>query len=173
MRARVASGPGDGEAAVLLADALVRSARVAGDASLPLEAERASGDLSHVPADYGARRMLGVVLLAQHRLPRPRRPLKAGRRVPTTPGIRPSRVMRCSSSGVRGSVRGVRRAEPAPARPGRLRACAYARELQGDLARSARACGWRRCTGAHDPEAQARYLTQLGDDWAPREGAAG
>src|SRR5688572_8274978 len=40
MRRRLAGDPGDGEAAVLLADALMRAARVRSDAALPLEAER-------------------------------------------------------------------------------------------------------------------------------------
>jgi tetratricopeptide (TPR) repeat protein len=67
MRTRVAADPGDGAAAVLLADALMRAARVEADASLPLEAERAlRATLSH-GNDYAARRMLAAVYLSQHR----------------------------------------------------------------------------------------------------------
>ena len=67
MRARVAADPGDGEAAVRLADALMRAARVQSDASLPLEAERALKATLQHGADYGAQRMLAVVYLSQHR----------------------------------------------------------------------------------------------------------
>jgi Flp pilus assembly protein TadD len=67
-RARVDADPGDGEAAVVLADALVRAARVRSDGSLALEAEQVlRRALQHNPSDYGVRRMQGVVYLAQHR----------------------------------------------------------------------------------------------------------
>lgn len=67
-RARAEANPGDGEAAVLLADALLRAARVDSDPSLALEAESVlRATLAHRSDDYGARRMLGVVYLAQHR----------------------------------------------------------------------------------------------------------
>jgi tetratricopeptide (TPR) repeat protein len=67
MRERVAADPGDGEAAVMLADALMRSARIEADATLPLEAERVlRATLSH-GNDYAARRMLSAVYLSQHR----------------------------------------------------------------------------------------------------------
>ena len=67
MRARVAADPGDGEAAVRLADALMRAARVHSDASLPLEAERALRATLQHGADYAAQRMLAAVYLSQHR----------------------------------------------------------------------------------------------------------
>ena len=67
MRRRVAADPGDGEAAVLLADALMRAARVQGDAALPLEAERVLKATLHHGRDYSARRMLAAVYLSQHR----------------------------------------------------------------------------------------------------------
>ena len=67
MRRRVTADPGDGEAAVLLADALMRSARVQSDAALPLEAERVLKTTLQHGRDYAARRMLAAVYLAQHR----------------------------------------------------------------------------------------------------------
>ena len=67
MRARVAADPGDGESAVVLADALMRAARVRGDAALPLEAERVLTTTLQHGGDYAARRMLAAVYLAQHR----------------------------------------------------------------------------------------------------------
>src|SRR5688500_1000953 len=67
MRERVAADPGDGEAAVLLAEALMRAARVEADASLPLEAERVLRATLRHGNDYAARRMLSAVYLSQHR----------------------------------------------------------------------------------------------------------
>ena len=67
MRRRAADDPGDGEAAVLLADALMRAARVHSDAALPLEAERVLTATLRHGRDYSARRMLAAVLLSQHR----------------------------------------------------------------------------------------------------------
>jgi tetratricopeptide (TPR) repeat protein len=67
-RQRVADNPGDGKAAVQLADALMRAARVSADASLAIEAEHVLREaLQHSPSDYPSRRMLSVVYLSQHR----------------------------------------------------------------------------------------------------------
>lgn len=67
MRRRATRDPGDGEAAVLLADALMRAARVHSDAALPLEAERVLQATLRHGDDYQARRMLAAVYLSQHR----------------------------------------------------------------------------------------------------------
>lgn len=166
MRARVASDPGDGEAAVLLADSLMRAARVNGDASLPPEAEHAiRAMLAHHPGDYMALRMLGVVLLAQHRFAEA---LAAARKAE---GMRPDDAWNRAVAG--DALLELGRYEEAfeafdelnqrrPDAAGYARA-AYARELQGDLA-SARTFMRMAVdgTGAHDPEAHAWYLTQLG-----------
>ena len=167
MRARVAANPGDGEAAVLLADALMRLARVDGDASLPLEAERAlRATVAHDPADYTARRMLGVVLLAQHRFTQALDAAREAQRV------RPEDAWNYAVAG--DALLELGRYQEAFAsfdelnrrRPdaGAYARAAYARELQGDLA-SARAFMQMAAdgTGAHDPEAQAWYLSQLGN----------
>ena len=67
-RQKVEANPGDGAAAVQLADALMRTARVKGDASLAIEAEHVlRATLQHSSSDYLARRMLSVVYLSQHR----------------------------------------------------------------------------------------------------------
>ena len=167
MRARVTANPGDGEAAVLLADALMRLARVNGDASLPLEAERAiRATLAHDPSDYTARRMLGVVLLAQHRFAPA---LDAAREAQRA---RPDDAWNYAVAGdallelgrydeAFAAFDEVNRRRPDAA--GYARA-AYARELQGDLA-SAHTYMQMAAegTGAHDPEAQAWYLSQLGN----------
>ena len=67
LRHHVAADPGDGEAAVRLADALMRAARVHSDAALPLEAERALKATLQHGDDYAAQRMLAAVYLSQHR----------------------------------------------------------------------------------------------------------
>jgi tetratricopeptide (TPR) repeat protein len=67
MRRRVAAEPGDGEAAVVLADALMRAARVRSDAALPLEAEQVLKTTIQHGRDYAASRMLAAVYLSQHR----------------------------------------------------------------------------------------------------------
>ena len=70
-RQKVSKNPGDGAAAVQLADALMRAARVKGDASLAIEAEHVlRATLQHSSSDYLARRMLSVVYLSQHRFDR-------------------------------------------------------------------------------------------------------
>ena len=67
MRERVSADPGDGEAAVRLADALMRAARVHSDAALPLEAERVLKATLQHGREYGAYRMLAAAYLSQHR----------------------------------------------------------------------------------------------------------
>jgi tetratricopeptide (TPR) repeat protein len=67
-RAALRRNPSDAAAAVSLADALLRQARVSGNAGLALEAERALKQVLHdEPAEYQARRMLGAVYLSEHR----------------------------------------------------------------------------------------------------------
>ena len=68
MRSRIASDKTDARAAVVLADALLRQARVSGDAGLAREAEHAlSTVLKNEPLEYDARRMLATVYLSEHR----------------------------------------------------------------------------------------------------------
>jgi tetratricopeptide (TPR) repeat protein len=60
--------PTDAKAAVLLADTLMRQARVSGNAGLARRAEEALGRvLAAEPGDYEARRMLATVYLSEHR----------------------------------------------------------------------------------------------------------
>jgi tetratricopeptide (TPR) repeat protein len=60
--------PADSQAAVSFADALIRQARISGNAGLALRAERALNTvLKDEPVDYDARRMLGAVYLSEHR----------------------------------------------------------------------------------------------------------
>jgi tetratricopeptide (TPR) repeat protein len=67
-RVELDRNPTNARAAVSLADALLRQARVSGNAGLALEAERAVKRVLHEePLEYEARRMLGAVYLSQHR----------------------------------------------------------------------------------------------------------
>ena len=68
MDRRLRERPADAEAAETLADALMRRARVSGNAGLALHAEEVLRRvLREDPQSYGTRRMLGAVLLSQHR----------------------------------------------------------------------------------------------------------
>lgn len=166
MRARVQRDPGDGEAAVILADALMRAARVEGAASLAVEAERAvRAALACRPEDYGSRRMLGAVLLAQHRFADA---LEAAR---TAQQHRPDDAWNYAVAG--DALLELGRYEEAfeafdelnrrKPDPGAYARAAYARELQGDLPAAVRLMQMAADgTGANDPEALAWYLSQLG-----------
>jgi len=67
-RAELRRNPANVRAAVPYADALLRQARVSGNAGLGLEAERALKQVLHEePLEYEARRMLGAVYLSEHR----------------------------------------------------------------------------------------------------------
>ena len=68
MERRLAGEPTDSEAALVLADALLRETRVSGNTGLAVRAESVLHRiLRDNPADYGAQRMLGAVYLSQHR----------------------------------------------------------------------------------------------------------
>ena len=68
MRQRLAANRHDARSAVVLADALLRQARVAGNPGLASEAERALvAVLKDDPLQYQARRMLSTVYLSEHR----------------------------------------------------------------------------------------------------------
>jgi tetratricopeptide (TPR) repeat protein len=68
MERRLRERPADAEAAEALADALLRQARVSGNAGLAIRAEDAlKRVLREDPQSYGARRMMGAVFLSEHR----------------------------------------------------------------------------------------------------------
>ena len=67
LTSRVAANRSDEHAAVGLADALMRQARVVGDGSLPKQAEHVLIAAIKATDSYVGRRMLGAVYLAQHR----------------------------------------------------------------------------------------------------------
>lgn len=68
LKMRLSAHPHEGEAAVRLADALVRVQRVNNDGRAAIAAEEhLRAFLARVPGHYAAERMLGTVLLSQHR----------------------------------------------------------------------------------------------------------
>jgi tetratricopeptide (TPR) repeat protein len=68
MERRLRERPADSEAAEALADALMRRARITGNAGLPIRAEEVLRRVVREdPQSYGARRMMGAVLLSEHR----------------------------------------------------------------------------------------------------------
>jgi tetratricopeptide (TPR) repeat protein len=135
-RQKVVANPGDGAAAVQLADALMRAARVKGDASLAIEAEHVlRATLQHSSSDYLARRMLSVVYLSQHRFAEALTEAKAAQ------ALRPKDAWNYAIAG--DALLELGRYEEAfdsfdqvmEHRPdaGAYARVAYARELQGDL----------------------------------------
>ena len=135
-RQKVSKNPGDGAAAVQLADALMRAARVKGDASLAIEAEHVlRATLEHSSSDYLARRMLSVVYLSQHRFAEALTEAKAAQK------LRPRDAWNYAIAG--DALLELGRYEEAfdsfdqvmEHRPdaGAYARVAYARELQGDL----------------------------------------
>jgi tetratricopeptide (TPR) repeat protein len=135
-RQRAAANPGDGKAAVQLADALMRAARVNADASLAIEAEHVlRATLQHSLSDYPARRMLSVVYLSQHRFAEALTEAKAAQR------LRPSDAWNYAIAGdaqlelgkYEDAFDSFDRVMELRPDAGAYARVAYARELQGDL----------------------------------------
>jgi tetratricopeptide (TPR) repeat protein len=167
MRRAVAADPGNGAAAVALADALMRSARVNADGALPLEAERVlRATLRHRPSDYPARRMLSVVFLSQHRFEEALAEATAAQR------LRPGDAWNDAVAG--DALLELGRYDQAfdafdqvmQRRPdaGACARVAYARELQGDLDAAVRPMEMAaESTSRQDVEALAWTFAQIGN----------
>jgi tetratricopeptide (TPR) repeat protein len=169
MKARIAQRPDDGEAVVRLADALMRLQRVNGDAAKVIDAERQLRRLlSRIPDHYEAQRVLGTVLLSQHRF---RDALREARRA------RAMDPRDAWNYGVMGDAHlelgEYDEAFAAYDRMGNLRPgpsayarVAYALELKGDLDGALESMQMAADgTGANDPEGQAWHFAQLGNLW--------
>jgi tetratricopeptide (TPR) repeat protein len=166
-RMRVAKDPGDGVAAVELADALMRAARVNADASLAIEAERVlRATLGHSAFDHMARRMLSVVYLSQHRFAEALAEATAAQK------LRPNDAWNYAIAG--DALLELGRYEEAfdsfdevmTHRPdaGAYARVAYARELQGDLDGAVHLMRMSaEATSKQDVEAQAWTYAQLGN----------
>lgn len=167
MQARVDQHPADSGAAVLLADALLRNARVTGNAALALRAERAIASvLADEPMDYNARRMLGAVYLSEHRF---RAAIQEGERA------RAQHPDDAWNYGIIGDghlelgeydeafAAFQRMLDLKPTAAAYARA-AYARELQGDLAGALENMRMSaNATSPRDPESLAWHHAQVGD----------
>lgn len=167
MDRRLAANPDDVGAATLLADTLIRQARVTGDAGLTARAavvlKRA---LVEDPANYDALRTLGSLYLSQHRF---REAVDIGeqcRRLrpadPTSLGIVGDAYLELGDyqSAFDAFDRMVM-LRPGPASYARV---SYARELQGDLDGALKAMTLAAdATGGGDLEAMAWYRSQAGE----------
>ena len=167
MEARLQRHPTDGDAAVQLASALVRLQRVNSDAGAAIRAEQyLRALLSRVPDHYEAQRMLGTVLLSQHRF------RDAIREAERARGIEPRDAW---NYGVLGDAHlelgeyddafaaydRMGRLRPGPTAYARV---AYALELNGDLQGALASMKMAADgTSAHDAEGQAWHYTQLGN----------
>ena len=151
---------------LLLADALLRQARVTGDPRLTSRAGAMLSVVKDAPGHYDALRMLGAIYLSQHRFGDA---LDVGRRARD---LRPSDPW---NHGVIGdallelgeyedafeafdTMMSIRPTASAYAR------VAYARELQGNVHGALQAMQMvAEATSVHDPEAQAWYASQVGE----------
>ena len=165
LTARVAANAADDQAAVALADVLMRQARVIGDGSLPRRAEVALTDTIAATDSYLGRRMLGAVYLAQHRF---LAALEAGRKAQQ---IRPDDPWNYGVIGDAAIELGrYDEAFAAFDRMGSLKPTAaayariaYARELQGNLDGAVTAMRMAiEATSPQDPEGIAWAWSQLG-----------
>jgi tetratricopeptide (TPR) repeat protein len=159
--------PHDTGAAVLLADALWRQARVTGDGRPTARAaEVLKSALKESPGSYDALRILGAVYLSQHRF---REALEIGRRA------RNLRSTDAWNYGIVGdalvelgdyeqafeAIDTMVEMRPSAAAYARV---AYARELRGNFEGALEAMQMAAgATGPRDPEAQAWYASQLGE----------
>jgi tetratricopeptide (TPR) repeat protein len=167
METHLTSQPDDVAAAVVLADALLRQTRVAGNPGLAKRAEQVLAQaLREDPGNYDARRMLGSLYLSQHRF---REAIAAGER------NREARPLDPINYGVIGDAHlelgdydqafdafdRMMRLRPGAAAYARV---AYARELQGDLTGALESMKLAAdATAANDPEALAWYRSQVGE----------
>ena len=167
MEKRLRESPHDNGAAVLLADALLRQARVTGDGRLPARAgSLLTSVLKDTPGHYGALRMLAAVYLSQHRFHDAQ---DVGRRARD---LRPGDAWNYGVIGDASIELGEYEAafaafdhmvsiRPSAAAYARV---AYARELQGNLTGALHAMQMAgEATSAHDPEAQAWYGAQVAE----------
>jgi tetratricopeptide (TPR) repeat protein len=167
MESRLAERPEDSGAAILLADALMRQARVLGNGGLVIRAEEAlRAALEEDPGDYDARRMLATVLLSQHRF---REAIVAAT---VARDMRPADAWNYGVIGdghlelgeydqAFNAFQQMMDLRPSAAAYARA---AYAAELQGQLDRALETMEMAAdATTPHDPESQAWHEAQLGD----------
>jgi tetratricopeptide (TPR) repeat protein len=159
--------PNDTAASLLLADALLRQARVTADGRLANRAENLlAGILKETPGHYDALRLLATVYLSQHRF---KDALEAGQRARD---MRPADAWNYGVIGDASIELGnydaafdafntMMKMRPNAAAYARV---AYARELKGNLRGALQAMEMAvQATTSHDPEAQAWYMSHVGE----------
>ena len=165
LTARVAANAADEQAAVELADVLMRQARVVGDGSLPRRAEVALTNTIAATDSYVCRRMLGAVYLAQHRF---LEALDAGRRAQAMRTDDPWNYGVIGDAAIElgrydeafAALDRMASLKPNAAAYARI---AYARELQGNLDGAMTAMRMAiEATSPQDPEGIAWAWSQLG-----------
>jgi tetratricopeptide (TPR) repeat protein len=172
MERRLQSHPEDSGAALLLADALLRQARVTGNAGLSGRAEQVLTRVLHDdPASYDANRMLGTLYLAQHRFQEAIRGAERNRDArpydPVNYGVIGDGHVELGNYdeafAAFDRMMALRPGAPSYAR------VAYARELQGNLAGAIEAMTLAAgATSPTDPEALAWAHAQVGDLYVQR-----
>lgn len=167
LEARLSRDGANAAVAARLADALMRQARVANNPGLAVRAEEAlRKGLDAQPDHYEATRMLGTVLLSQHRF---RDAIAIAERANH---VNPNDAWNLGVMGDGHLELGeydaafdafdrMMRLRPSAAVYGRA---AYAREIQGDLEGALRLMQMAAdATGPDDPESQAWHYAQVGD----------
>ena len=165
-RQRLARNAGDAASGVRLAEILLRKARVETDAAHAIEAEAVLRlVLKHEPSEYSALKLLGAVLLSQHRFAEAadvaRMAIRANDRDAWNYGVLGDAYVELGryeeAFEAFDTMVGVR---PDAASYARV---AYAHELQGRLDEALRHMEMAvEATSAHDPESIAWHHTQVG-----------
>ena len=167
MESRLQKNPKDGDAAVQLAGALVRVQRVNNDATAVINAEQhLRALLSLVPDHYEAQRMLGTVLLSQHRFRDAIREAQRARKMDDRDAwnygvLGDAHLELGEYDDAFASFDRMSQLRPGPRAYARV---AYALELKGDLQGALESMKMAADgTSAHDAEGQAWHYAQLGN----------
>ncbi|HEY5619277.1 MAG TPA: tetratricopeptide repeat protein [Vicinamibacterales bacterium] len=165
-RERLARNAADAKAGVRLAEILLRKARVETNASHAIEAERVlRAVLKHEPAEYSALKLLGAVLLSQHRFAEAadaaRRAMSINDRDAWSYGVLGDAYVELGRyDQAFDAFDSMVRLRPDAASYARV---AYAHELQGRLDEALRHLQMAtEATSAHDPESIAWHHAQIG-----------
>ncbi len=165
-RRRLAANAADTAAGVRLAEILLRKARIETDASRAIEAERVLRIvLAHEPSEYSALKLLGAVLLSQHRFTEAaeiaRRAMTVNAHDAWSYGVLGDALVELGRyDEAFTAFDSMVRLRPDAASYARV---AYAHELQGRLDEALRHMQMAtESTSAHDPESIAWHHVQVG-----------
>ena len=167
MEERLAKHPNDGDAVVRLAEALIRVQRVNSDAAAVMRAEsRLRAFLAETPDYYDARRVLGSVLLSQHRFRDAIREAERARALDPRDAwnygvIGDAHLELGEYDEAFGAFDRMGALRPGPPAYARV---AYALEIKGDLTGALASMRMAADgTSAHDAEGQAWHYAQVGN----------